>query len=181
MTVQEIFSELSAHCVRGMMVHDQMADYYDFLSLRGYKRCHEYHFKKESANYRKLHRYYLNHYNGLIGEEQIDNPDIIPPGWYRYTRFDVEPNTKRNAIKDGFSKWVEWEKETKSKLESACNTLYEMSEVSAAMFVKEMLKDVNCELKEAQRKHIELMSVEYDLSYVYAEQKRIHDKYKKML
>ena len=40
MTVDEIFSKLSGHMIKGLMIHDQMSDYYDFLSLRGYKRCH---------------------------------------------------------------------------------------------------------------------------------------------
>ena len=31
MTVEEIFRDLSAHMVKGVMIHEQLADYYDFL------------------------------------------------------------------------------------------------------------------------------------------------------
>ena len=34
MTLEEIFSELAAHAIEGMMVHDQMATYYCFLSFK---------------------------------------------------------------------------------------------------------------------------------------------------
>ena len=44
MTIEEIFGRISQHMIRGMMTHDQLASYYDFLGLRGYKRCHEYHY-----------------------------------------------------------------------------------------------------------------------------------------
>ena len=181
MTAEEIFRDLSAHMVKGMMIHDKMADYYDFLSLRGYKRCHEYHFKKESSCYRKLHRYFLNHYNRLIEEIPIENPDIIPSSWYRYTRAEVDVTTKRNAVKSGVTKWVSWEKETKEKYQKAYADLMDIGDAASAIFIQEFIKDVDCELKWAERKEIDLASADYNMSFILGEQKRIHDKYKKML
>lgn len=181
MEVSEIFSELSAHFIKGLMLHDQMADYYDFLSLRGYKRCHEYHFKAESCNYRKLHRYYLNQYNKLIKEIRVDDPKVVPDSWYNYYRKDVDVNTKRNSIKAAISRWVDWEEDTLAKLCNAQRDLYDLSEVASALFLDEFIKDVECELKHAKRKLIELSDVEFDLSYILQEQKCIHDKYKKKL
>ena len=35
MTVEQIYSELAAHKIKGMMMHENLANYYDFLSLRG--------------------------------------------------------------------------------------------------------------------------------------------------
>ena len=181
MTVNEIFMDLSAHMIKGMMVHDQMADYYDFLSLRGYKRCHEYHYKHESCNYRKLHRYYLNHYNMLIDEAQIDSPEAIPESWYKYRRQDVDPGTKKTAVKSGIMKWVDWEKETKQLFCKAHRELLELHQENAALFVECFIKDVDCELKWAERKLIELSDVEYSLDYILQEQKSLHDKYKKKM
>ena len=54
MTVEEIFSKVSAHMIKGMMIHDQLASYYDFLNLHGFKRCHDYHYNKEAKAYRAL-------------------------------------------------------------------------------------------------------------------------------
>ena len=181
MEVNEIFKTLSAHFIKGMMIHDAMANYYDFLSLRGYKRCHEYHFKKESCSYRKLNRYYLNHYNKLIEEERVDDPNIIPESWYKYSRTDVDMQTKKNAIKSGIQKWVSWERETKEKLQDAYIELLDKNEIATAMFIKKFIKDVDCELKYAERKHLDLMAVDYDMTYIIGEQKVIHDKYKAML
>lgn len=181
MDVSEMFSDISAHFVRGMMFHDQMADYYDFLQLRGYKRCHEYHFKAESCNYRKLHRYYLNHYNKLIPETRVDDPQAIPDSWYKYARSDVDTQTKKNAISTALDKWVEWESDTKSMLERVYCELINLGEVATAMFIEEFIKDVDCELKYAERKRLDLMSIGYDMTYILEEQKRLHDKYKAML
>ena len=54
MTYEEIFSNISAHMIKGIMFHAQMADYFDFLGLKGYKRLHEYHYFDESIMFRKL-------------------------------------------------------------------------------------------------------------------------------
>ena len=179
MAVNEIFRDLSAHFVKGMMVHDKMADYYDFLSLRGYKRCHEYHFRRESANYRRLHRYYINRYHKLIEEAPVGEPDIIPASWYRYTRNEVDTSTKRSAIKSGVDKWITWETETLNKLQQAYDALCEAGDPAAALFIEDYIQDTECELKAAHRKALELSAVDYDMPYIMQEQKRIHDKYKR--
>ena len=181
MNYSEIFSDLSAHFIKGMMVHDQLANYYDFLSLRGYKRCHEYHFKKESCSYRKLNRFFINHYNKLIMEKSVSDPNIIPESWYRYSRDEIDVQTKKNAIKNGLEQWIRWETETLTKLQQAQLDLYDDGEVASALFINKFIKNVECELKHAKRKQIELAAVEYDMSYILGEQKRIHDEYKSML
>ena len=178
MTTEQIFSELSGHMIKGLMIHDQMSDYYDFLSLRRYKRCHEYHYKKEMCNYRRLHRYFINHFGKLIEEKRIEDPEIIPSSWFRYSRKEVDANTKRTAIKAGIEKWVAWEKETKTLYQEKYRELLENKEEAAAIFLQDLIKDVDCELKWAERKSIELDTVDYNLSLIIGEQTRLHDKYK---
>ena len=43
-----IFSEINSRFVAAIMMHGQMADYFDFLGLKGYKRIHEYQHIAES-------------------------------------------------------------------------------------------------------------------------------------
>ena len=59
MTVSEIFNAISNHQIEGIMLHGQMADYFDFLSLHGFKRMQEYHYLDESTCMRSVHRYYI--------------------------------------------------------------------------------------------------------------------------
>ena len=181
MTIDEIFTELSGHMIKGLMIHDQMSDYYDFLSLRGYKRCHEYHYKREMCDYRRLHRYVINHYGKLIEEKRIDDPEAIPSSWYRYKRDEVDAGTKRTAVKNGIEKWVAWEKETKSLYQMAYRELMALKEEAAAIFIQHYIEAVDCELKWAERKAIELETVDYNLAFIIGEQKRLHDKYKRKM
>ena len=181
MTVEEIFSNLSAHMIKGLMIHDQMANYYDFLGLHGFKRCHEYHYHKESTAYRELCGYYINHYSKLVPEKRIEDPNIIPDSWYKYSRQDVDINTKRNAVKEGIEKWVAWERETKKLYQDSYIELLDANEIDAAAFIEKMICDVSRELKHSERKHIYYMSANFDMSVILPEQKCMHDKYKKKL
>ena len=35
-SVEDVFSEINARQIAAIMIHDQMADYFDFLGLSGY-------------------------------------------------------------------------------------------------------------------------------------------------
>ena len=133
------------------------------------------------CGYRKLHRYFINHYGKLIEEKRIDDPEAIPSSWYRYNRKEVDASTKRTAVKTGIEKWVAWEKETKELYQRMYRELMNMKEEAAAIFLQEFIEDVDCELKWAERKAIELDTIDYSLAYIIGEQKRLHDKYKRKM
>ena len=60
MTCEEIFSKLDARRIKGMMFHQQMADYFDFLNLKGYSCLHRHRFMEETKSLAKLHNYYIS-------------------------------------------------------------------------------------------------------------------------
>ena len=78
MTLEEIFSEISAHMIKGLMVHDQMSRYYCFLNLKGYEACHKYHYFCESKAYSDLNCFFCSHHEKLIKEKAVSDPKIIP-------------------------------------------------------------------------------------------------------
>ena len=66
MTTDKIFSLIAQHMVEGLMVHSQLADFYGFLSLKGYQKCHEYHYLSESIGYSAFCEYVVDHFDVLI-------------------------------------------------------------------------------------------------------------------
>ena len=63
----------------------------------------------------------------------------------------------------------------------AYRELMTLKEEAAAIFLQEFIEDVDCELKWAERKSIELSDVDYNLGFILGEQKRLHDKYKRKM
>ena len=157
MTVDEIFNKIAAHMRKGLVIHDQIASIYGFLNLRGYKKCHEYHFLEESM------------------------PKLIPSNWLKYTKIEVDINARRNAIKDTMKQWVEWEQEAKKLWEDSYIKLYELGEVYAAQIIQTFLKDTAEELNMAREKQICLESSGYDMPFILEEQKSLYKKYEKKM
>ena len=89
--------------------------------------------------------------------------------------------TRRNAVKELMTKWVEWEKETKTILENFYKQFIEIGEVASAIELKEYIKDVDIELAEAQKEHLHLKAIDYDMVEITSMQHEIHQKYKKKM
>lgn len=170
MSIEELFSQLSTRLLGGLMIHDQLSNYYLFLGLNGYSLEQESHYESESKSYRLVNKYYLKRYNKLIPETKIDSPRIIPSDWYKYNRFDVDNSTKRRAVENGFKEWKKWETETKSLYQDIYRELSDLNEISSADMVEELIKDVDEELELVDRRIIELKSADYDLVYILDQQ-----------
>lgn len=181
MTVEEVFSEIVSHMIEGLMVHSQMTDYFGFLGLKGYQECHKYHYLEESLNYKKIGKYFLEHFNKIPMEKAIPNPQVVPSNWYQYTRQDVSNETKKNSIQTGIEKWVKWEKDTKKLYERLYKELCTIGEQAAAAELKKYIIDVDYELAEAYQIHIELVTIDYNLSDIIMEQDTIFKKYCKKI
>lgn len=177
MAVQEIMNSIASHMVKGMMFHEQMAEYYSFLNLKGYSRCHEYHFMEETCCYRKFCKFYTKHYHKLLRTD-ISNPDAIPSTWYDHTSFDVDNGTLRSSVREGLSMWSEWEKETKSLYETSYKELMDEGEVRAAMYVGKLVKEVSHELEKVESYELSKKATDYNLSNIISEQHKKHEKYK---
>ena len=178
MTELEIFATISNRQVKALMFHHEMADYFDFLSLRGFKRMHEYQYLKESVEMRGLHRYVINHVNRLIPEDKIASFNEIPSSWYNYTRKDVDASTKKSAVKDALQKYYDWEAETLALYEKAYSNMLELGKVAHLDKINCLICDVNKELKKACRLMLKYKAVDYDMICLVQDQDELHEKYK---
>ena len=181
MTVEEVFSRVGKYMIEGVMIHSQLADYYNFLGLKGYAKCHEYHFVSENCNFRKLSLYYIKHFNKLLPELPNDNPNVIPSAWFKYLRQDVDANTRKTAIQGGIEKWVNWEYNTKMFYQNMYNELINLHEIAAAAELKKYISDVDYELAYAQQKHLEDKAIDYDIFDIIAKQENVYKKYTKKI
>ena len=103
--------------------------------------------------------------------------NVIPQNWYKYTRYDVDSNTKRQAVKDGFKKWLDYEKETKQYLVEMAKYLEQMGEREASRKLDYLIDDVEKEIEHAEHKMIALENTGYDMNYILQEQEPLKAKY----
>lgn len=180
-TVEEIFAQIKNRQIAALMFHGQMADYFDFLSLHGYKRLHEYQYFDESAEFRKVGRYFINHHGKLLPDSFVGEIKAIPDGWFTANRMSVGRSTKQKAVEEGFNEYHTWETDTKAVYERYTSRLREMGHEADALFVDKLVKCVDHELKCLDRIILDLISAGYDMVYIVESQKCFHDKYKKKI
>lgn len=156
MDIKAIFAKLRAHILEGMVFHDEMMRYYDFLNLGNERDEHYEHYMEESDGYQALSRYFVNHYNMLIPQEKMDRPNVIPESWYRFKRMEVDAPMKRTAIRNGAKLWVEWERKTKDFYQEMYRELIGLGEIAAAHFFMHFISAVDDELKHAEKKYMSL-------------------------
>lgn len=179
MELKEIYSKIITHQINGIMLHHRAESLFDFLMLNGLKSWSECQYFKESLCMRKTICYVINHHNIMPKEEQPSEPDIIPSSWYGYTRFDVDISTKKSKIKEMFSKWHDWERDTKKFYSDMYNELINIGHIADSVEIKKLISDVDKELKCIDKKWLEYKSVDYNMDYIMKDQFDIHEKYNK--
>lgn len=170
MTSEEIFTSAMNHMVEGIMIHEELSNYYLFLGLPAYSKCHEKHFHKENKSYKKLYNYYIKTYNKLIPNIKVDVPEVIPKSWYQYSRQDVDMKTKQNAVQQGLEKWVKWETATFALYQNLYQELIKIGKVRDAIEFKHLICDVKEELETATQYHLNKLSTNFDMVYIIEEQ-----------
>lgn len=174
MTTEEIIGKISAHMVEGMMFHEAMADYYEFLGLEGYSKCHKHHYIAETISRICLHERYLKTFNKLIKDDIVDSSRvIIPINWDKMSRLDIDTATKRNAVKTGITEWWKWESET-LKLYSE---LHKGAEYRLAGMIECLIDNVQKELYSIEQKYMDLSATNYDIYHIIKDQKHMVSKY----
>lgn len=180
-SVDDVFAEINARQIAALMMHDQMADYFDFLGLSGYKRLHLYQYFSESKERRDVAHYYINHHGKLIPDRFEGNVQMIPESWRSANRMSVGKSTKQKAVEDGFSVYLGWEQATKDVYQKYATALREQGYVADAIFVDRLVEDVDNELEHLERIITDLITSGYDPVYIVESQKELHDKYKKKM
>lgn len=173
--VQEVFSMINSRQVIALMFHDKSADLFDFLGLQGFKQMHEYQYIEESLEHRRTKTYYTNNYETLISDQSIEEVVVIPEDWHRYTRQDVTPAIRTQYVQKSMEQYYNWEIETKALYERCAAYLLAWKNVSAFIYLTQLIEEVSLEIETLKKLRNRLRSVEYDPVYI----EEIQDEYRK--
>ena len=152
--------------VEGVSFHEEMWKAFQFHGLWKYaKEQKEHHFEEERMYY-KVYHYYTTHYFKILDVAAAGKYNLIPSSWMKYSAAMVDIGTKRNAIKELFGKWIEWEKETKKLYDEMYLELTNLREIAAAIYIEKLIEDVDAELKQVQKDVLNLEAIGYDMTLI---------------
>ena len=100
-------------------------------------------------------------------------------GTYKYNRANIDTTTKRNAVESMMKKWLDWEIESRYAYSEYYSDLCREGDIAAAMQIKELICDVDTEIKYAERLSVKLANMNYDITNVYLLQDDMHEEYRK--
>lgn len=176
---EQVYSIINEHMCKAIAFHEQLADYFCFLNLQGFKRMLDYQYMKECADKRKLHKRYINYHHKLIPVKQIQIPVFIPTEWNKYKTTDINDSVVPKFVRSALEQYKDWEEKTKEMYEEQCDVLRKYNMVSDEEYLKELIISVEKELKKIHRMIEKMNGTGYDVTTIHNMQDKYHEKYKK--
>lgn len=178
-TAENVYNTLNEHMCKGIAFHEQLADYFCFLGLDGYKKMLEYQYMKECSEKRDLHRRYIEVHQKILPVKQVTIPVFIPSDWSRYTTEDIDDTVVSKFVRAALKEWKNWEEKTKELYEEQCDILMRANLISDYEFVKDLIVDVEKEIKKVSRIMESLNGTGYDATMIHGQQDKYNRTYKK--
>ena len=173
MTLKEIYTALANRMVGAMMIHSQLIQIFAFVDLLPDMRKQESQLQEETHGYSELNKYYIQHHHNILIADNPPQIDILNVSVFKKPTDELTPEDKMYIIKYGMKEWIEWERKSKILYEDSYRHLVDISEVASADFVSRFVRDVDLELKEAEKIFRVREGIDWDLSAIYDKQARV--------
>lgn len=172
MPMHEIFKKLSNRMVGAMMIHTRLTELFNFIDLETDAKRQKKQLHEESDGLLKLEKYAAQHHHILITSDNPPQVDILNLDILEHPNDKLSPDDKIHLIQYALKEWIEWEKKSKVIYEDSYRNLVDMSEIAAADFVLQYVKDVDKELRDAELLYRVRDAIDWDLATIYDEQAR---------
>ena len=103
----------------------------------------------------------------LITSENPPQVNLLNVGMLKEDSGKLSPDDRVYLIRYGMKEWIEWEKESKIMYEDAYRNLLDISEIAAAEFIMQFVKDVDKELRDAEFLYRTRDAIDWDLPTIY--------------
>lgn len=172
MTLHEIYTALGNRMVGAMMIHSQLIQIFAFVDLLPDMRKQENQLQEETHGYSELCKYYIQHHHDILVANNPPQIDILDMPLLDKSTDDLTSEDKMRLIQYGMNEWIKWEKQSKILYEDSYRNLVDISEVASAEFITRFVRDVDLELKEAERIYRVRKGINWNLDPIYDKQAR---------
>lgn len=174
MTLHEIYTALANRMVGAMMIHSQLVQVFAFVDLLPDMRKQESQLQEETHGYSELNKYFIQHHHDILIADNPPQIDLLNISIFKKSNKELTSEDKSKIIQYGMKEWIEWERKSKILYEDSYRNLVDISEVASADFVSRYVRDVDLELKEAERIFRVREGIDWDLSTIYDKQARVN-------
>lgn len=173
MTLHEIYTALGNRMVGAMMIHSQLVQIFAFVDLLPDMRKQESQLQDETYGYSELCKYYIQHHHNILVADDVPQIDILNIPLFKKTTEELTSEDKSRLIQYGMNEWINWEKQSKILYEDSYRNLVEISEVASAEFIMRFVRNVDLELRDAERIFRVREGINWNLDTIYDKQSRV--------
>lgn len=81
--------------------------------------------------------------------------------------------TKQDAVKKGLEQWLKWEEDTLNLYQQLHKELITLNRIADSEKIKELIIDVQCEIKDITQYQLNKISTNYDMINIIEQQDKI--------
>lgn len=177
----EVFNLISNRLVEATMMHNELGDLFTYLGMKGFAKAQDYQFLSENHDMKLVNRYAICNLNCLIDNSNVRTNKYIPSEFKDVSRLEVNSMDKRDLIRSSIETWVSWETETKELYGNWYVELCNNHNIASAVFLDNLIKDVDDELSRASLILVELRSINFDSNSILLMQNSYYDLYCNMI
>lgn len=155
------------------MIHSQLIQIFAFVDLLPDMRKQESQLQEETHGFSELCKYYIQHHHNILVADNPPQIDILNLPLFKKSTDELTSEDKSRLIQYGMKEWINWEKQSKILYEDSYRNLVDISEVASAEFVMRFVRDVDLELKEAERIFRVREGIDWNLDTIYDKQSRV--------
>lgn len=177
----EVFNLISNRLVEATMMHSELGDLFAYLGLDGFVKTQDYQFVSENYDRNLVNRYAIFNLGYVINNDGVRGSKYIPGELNGVARLDVNSLDKKDMTRYAVETWVNWETETKELYGNWYINLCDNHSISSSLFVDNLVKGVDDELKRASNILVELKNVNFEMRDIVLMQEKYKRDYDKML
>lgn len=159
----EIFNKISTRLVEAVMMHSNFDDLFRYIGMTGFAKTQLYQFICENNEMKSVNHYCIEHLNLLVANDDVSFKKYLPKEFINVGKVDASALDKKDIVRYIIETWVEWEKSTKELYSNLYINLTENHDVASILFVDQLIKDVDLELKRATDMLVWLKNIDYDM------------------
>lgn len=170
---EEHFIKILNLKLEGVMFHDEMADVFAFLNLKGFMELHKKQMFEELEETCEIKKYYLKHYHKMLKANPNSNINVYPASWAGHSNMEIDAATIKNYTKNMLEQYVRWEENVKKELTVIADEFYSKHQMEDFNMVFELIQDVNHEISFINDIMLKLKMTDYDSKDIVHMQKKI--------
>lgn len=181
MSEKDIFADVLRNILEGLMFHNQMIMYFDYMGLTGLADLQRCRFRDENKEMMHLQRYFVECYGTVPNEANVEARNYIPMEWQSDDRALLRAEQKRDFVKFGIETWKDWEDKSKARYSKAYFDLSDVQDAGGTERLGLLVQSVEQELRYVSGLMDRLRGCDYDMIAVVELDRCAVKEYKKFM